>query len=391
MTPVSCAAAPRQLGCRCAATDRRERRLQRVDMADALGIFELRLRCHSRGRARGSSRCFRSRSACRSTAIGVPSSAGQWSWNRSMRSTPSRFSDASASAPDAGRGRRRGGGRRLAAGLRPDQPALRRRRRGGVRAAWPSAWRTISSLCAEAIGGSGVDPVHAQRAIARRMAAIDWASSSQRPARGPLRPARRPSAEAHAGDTPCRCGRIGQAVGRRGRVHCPSFRLRLWHSADDAWWGCPSLLLVRYVLLPRCQRSLKEGRGHAPANGTACPIRPHRRDHPRGLRRFGGGRGRSGPGGGWGAQDDAQWILFAAIRRAIALGVNWIDTAAAYGLGHSEEIVRRGARTACRANGPPLRLHQDPELAWDGDGARDADLHRVAAPDSIRREGQCGR
>jgi aryl-alcohol dehydrogenase-like predicted oxidoreductase len=40
---------------------------------------------------------------------------------------------------------------------------------------------------------------------------------------------------------------------------------------------------------------------------------------------------------GWGPQDDADSI--AAIRRALELGVNWIDTAAAYGLGHSEEIV----------------------------------------------------
>ena len=42
---------------------------------------------------------------------------------------------------------------------------------------------------------------------------------------------------------------------------------------------------------------------------------------------------------GWGAQDDAESV--AAIERALELGVNWIDTAAAYGLGHSETIVRR--------------------------------------------------
>jgi aryl-alcohol dehydrogenase-like predicted oxidoreductase len=40
---------------------------------------------------------------------------------------------------------------------------------------------------------------------------------------------------------------------------------------------------------------------------------------------------------GWGPQDDAESI--AAIRRALDLGINWIDTAAVYGLGHSEEIV----------------------------------------------------
>ncbi|MFL5922002.1 MAG: aldo/keto reductase [Gaiellaceae bacterium] len=42
---------------------------------------------------------------------------------------------------------------------------------------------------------------------------------------------------------------------------------------------------------------------------------------------------------GWGAQDDEESI--AAIHRALELGVNWIDTAAQYGLGHSEEVVRR--------------------------------------------------
>jgi aryl-alcohol dehydrogenase-like predicted oxidoreductase len=41
----------------------------------------------------------------------------------------------------------------------------------------------------------------------------------------------------------------------------------------------------------------------------------------------------------WGPQDDADSI--ATIQRALDLGVNWIDTAAAYGLGHSEEVVGR--------------------------------------------------
>ena len=40
---------------------------------------------------------------------------------------------------------------------------------------------------------------------------------------------------------------------------------------------------------------------------------------------------------GWGSQDDNDSI--AAIHRALELGVNWIDTAAVYGLGHSEEVV----------------------------------------------------
>ena len=42
---------------------------------------------------------------------------------------------------------------------------------------------------------------------------------------------------------------------------------------------------------------------------------------------------------GWGSQDDADSV--AAIRDALDLGVNWIDTAAVYGLGHSEEVVAK--------------------------------------------------
>src|SRR5271166_4530233 len=40
---------------------------------------------------------------------------------------------------------------------------------------------------------------------------------------------------------------------------------------------------------------------------------------------------------GWGSQDDKDSV--AAIRHAVACGVNWIDTAAIYGLGHSESVV----------------------------------------------------
>jgi aryl-alcohol dehydrogenase-like predicted oxidoreductase len=42
---------------------------------------------------------------------------------------------------------------------------------------------------------------------------------------------------------------------------------------------------------------------------------------------------------GWGAQDDDDSI--AAIHHALGLGINWIDTAAQYGFGHSEEVVGR--------------------------------------------------
>jgi aryl-alcohol dehydrogenase-like predicted oxidoreductase len=46
----------------------------------------------------------------------------------------------------------------------------------------------------------------------------------------------------------------------------------------------------------------------------------------------------------WGPQDDNDSI--AAIHRALDLGVNWIDTAAIYGLGHSEEVVGRAVKSS---------------------------------------------
>jgi aryl-alcohol dehydrogenase-like predicted oxidoreductase len=45
---------------------------------------------------------------------------------------------------------------------------------------------------------------------------------------------------------------------------------------------------------------------------------------------------------GWGPQDDSSSL--AAIRAALDQGINWIDTAAVYGLGHSEEIVGQAVR-----------------------------------------------
>ena len=45
----------------------------------------------------------------------------------------------------------------------------------------------------------------------------------------------------------------------------------------------------------------------------------------------------------WGPQDDEDSI--AAIHRALELGLNWIDTAAVYGVGHSEEVVAKALKT----------------------------------------------
>ncbi len=53
---------------------------------------------------------------------------------------------------------------------------------------------------------------------------------------------------------------------------------------------------------------------------------------------------------GWGPQDDDASV--AAIRHAVDQGINWIDTAAIYGLGHSEEVVGRAVREIAAADRP---------------------------------------
>src|SRR5215216_7563680 len=65
--------------------------------------------------------------------------------------------------------------------------------------------------------------------------------------------------------------------------------------------------------------------------------------------------------GGWGPQDDADSV--AAIERALELGVNWIDTAAVYGLGHSEAIVGRALRQMPAGDRP--YVFTKCSLVWD--------------------------
>jgi aryl-alcohol dehydrogenase-like predicted oxidoreductase len=80
---------------------------------------------------------------------------------------------------------------------------------------------------------------------------------------------------------------------------------------------------------------------------------------------------------GWGAQDDGESV--AAIHRALELGMNWIDTAAAYGLGHSEEVVAQ-ALQGWRGQRPYVFTKCG--RIWNAQGKVDYSLRR----DSIRRE-----
>jgi len=84
---------------------------------------------------------------------------------------------------------------------------------------------------------------------------------------------------------------------------------------------------------------------------------------------------------GWGPQDDEASI--SAIRRAVSLGVNWIDTAAIYGLGHSEEVVGR-AISGIPARERPFIFTKCGLIA---DRTRPFDVaQRNLKPESIRRE-----
>lgn len=84
---------------------------------------------------------------------------------------------------------------------------------------------------------------------------------------------------------------------------------------------------------------------------------------------------------GWGPQDDADSM--AAIRRAVERGINWIDTAAVYGLGHSEEIVRRALAQMPAAERPYVFTKCG--LTWSAEQPQ-AMPRRTGAPASIRRE-----
>ncbi|MGW3326002.1 aldo/keto reductase [Streptomyces virginiae] len=84
---------------------------------------------------------------------------------------------------------------------------------------------------------------------------------------------------------------------------------------------------------------------------------------------------------GWGATDDADSV--AAVRHAVRSGVNWIDTAAVYGLGHSEELVARAI--APLPDGERPYVFTKVGLVWDPADPGAAPV-RSMRPASVRRE-----
>src|ERR1700688_2171729 len=79
----------------------------------------------------------------------------------------------------------------------------------------------------------------------------------------------------------------------------------------------------------------------------------------------------------WGSQNDEDSV--ASIHRSLELGVNRIDTAAVYGLGHSEEVVARALKSW---SGPRPYVFTKYALRWDAKG----NIQKVLKADSIRRE-----
>ena len=93
--------------------------------------------------------------------------------------------------------------------------------------------------------------------------------------------------------------------------------------------------------------------------------------------------GGAGWAASWGAQDDNDSI--GAIHRAVDLGLNWIDTAAVYGLGHAEEIVGRALKG--RSHRPYIFTKCSRKIGADGQltGVLKADSIRQEVEDSLRR------
>jgi aryl-alcohol dehydrogenase-like predicted oxidoreductase len=79
---------------------------------------------------------------------------------------------------------------------------------------------------------------------------------------------------------------------------------------------------------------------------------------------------------GWGPQDDSESLE--AIHCALDLGINWIDTAAIYGLGHSEEIVAK----ALKGRPDQPYIFTKCSMVWN----EQATISRSLKADSLRQE-----
>jgi aryl-alcohol dehydrogenase-like predicted oxidoreductase len=88
-----------------------------------------------------------------------------------------------------------------------------------------------------------------------------------------------------------------------------------------------------------------------------------------------------GGAGGFGLGPTDDQASIASIRHAVELGINWIDTAAVYGLGHSEEIV--GKALASWSGGKDVYVFTKCGQNWS---AGDGTLLRDLRPESIRSE-----
>lgn len=104
------------------------------------------------------------------------------------------------------------------------------------------------------------------------------------------------------------------------------------------------------------------------------------------ITRVGFGAWAIGGGGwayAWGPQDDRESV--AAIRHALDRGLNWIDTAAVYGLGHSEEVVAKALAEIPASRRPYVFTKCG--LVWN-EADRRQEPRRVGAAASIRREAE---
>ncbi len=102
------------------------------------------------------------------------------------------------------------------------------------------------------------------------------------------------------------------------------------------------------------------------------------------ITRTGFGAWAIGGGGwaaGWGAQDDSDSV--AAIRRAVDAGINWIDTASVYGLGHSEEVV--GRTIAGMASSERPFIFTKCGMVWNDDDPMETPK-RVGDPESLKAQ-----